>query len=51
MSRFPTADMDDPYDRPEYFDNDMRDRQEYGEDSLKRSDEKANEKHDLSELF
>lgn len=42
---------DDPYDRPEYLDDDMRYQQEYGEENLRQADEKANEKHDLSDLF
>lgn len=42
---------DDPYDRPEYLDDDTRYQQEYGEDNVQMLDEKANEKHDLSDLF
>lgn len=42
---------DDPYDRPDYLDYDMRSRQEYGDESVQIADEKANEKHDLDELF
>lgn len=42
---------DDPYDRPEYLDNDMQYQQEYGEENVRLADERANEKHDLDELF
>lgn len=45
------GDMDDPYDRPEYLDNDMRYQQEYGEENVRQADETANEMHDLDELF
>lgn len=50
MAYFP-HDMDDPYDRPEYLDNDMKYQQEYSEESIRLADERANEKHDLSDPF
>lgn len=42
---------DDIYDRPEYLDNDTRYLEEYSEESVRIADERANEKHDLDELF
>ncbi|MBQ1528630.1 hypothetical protein IIZ77_03225 [Candidatus Saccharibacteria bacterium] len=50
MSHFP-ADMDDPYDRPEYFDNDRRYADEYGEESVRRSEVLAEERRQSDEQF
>lgn len=42
---------DDPCDRPEYFFIDEQIQERMVEENMERSEEAANEKHDLSELF
>ena len=45
------ADMDDPCDRPEFYDGCRREIGEYAEESIRRLDELANEKADAMESF
>ena len=42
---------DDIYDRPEYLDDHMRELDEYAERNIEAADEKANELHDIEDLF
>ena len=42
---------DDIYDRPEYLDDYLRELDEYAERNVERADERANEKHDIADLF
>lgn len=42
---------DDIYDRPEFFDGEMADKEHYAEENIERLDTEANIKHDIAELF
>lgn len=48
---YPPRDMDDPLDRPEFLDNHMREIDEWGQELVRQSEVRAEERRESDEKF